>query len=238
VEILLVRHGEMEFEEATIGSLDLVNAYATGEKQGPLSPRGVGQAGQVSQLLASLKPQALYSSTFIRARETAEATARVLGLPVQVIPDLGEVNVGRLSPKDDRLQAAFLKTLAGLRRALPPVLGEHVSANLLEYLFIVFCYTNWHLGRTAAGESFAGALQRIRAAFEEVAGRHADSERVAVFTHGYFIHLLVNRIVDRPGATLRLLRRPYIRHGSITRLVRGPEGGWRVKGYMETSHLR
>lgn len=237
MEILLIRHGEMEFEEGADTNLELVNAYATGAKQGPLSARGVSEARRVAEVLAAWKPQALYSSAFIRARQTAEETAKVLGTPVRVLTDFGEVNVGRLDPEHIPFQAMTLKAIDNLHRVLPAVIGRERSASLLEYFFILFYFRSWHAGRTVAAESLEGALGRIRSVFEEVQGLHLPAGKIAVFTHGYFIHLLVNRVLDRRGALARLVRNPYIRNGSITHLVRSAAGDWKVQAYADAGHL-
>ena len=238
MEVFLIRHGEMEYEPGAVTDLELVNAYATGAREGPLTARGREQANCVAEFLAACGPAALYSSTFIRARQTAEATSRRLGLPVQVRAELGEINVGRLDPKRDRLQAAVLGGIGGLRKLLPQLAGEKTGAALVEYLFIVFYYRSWHGGKTLDAESMQDALGRIRGAYEQVSRSHPDSERVAVFTHGYFIHLLVNHILDRKGAPRRMLRKPYIHHGSITRVARASSGRWQVKDYADTRHIR
>ena len=227
----------MEFEKDADTNLELVNAYATGTKEGPLSARGVGQARCVAGVLDARRPQALYSSAFIRARQTAEETERVLGIPVRVIKDFGEVNVGRLDPQHIPRQAVTLKAIQNLHRVLPSLIGDELSKSLLEYLFILFYFRSWHGGRTVAGETLQGALSRIKAVFNEVTGWHSPAEKIAIFTHGYFIHLLANHILDRWGAPARVISNPYIRNGSITCLVRTAGGRWKVKAYADAGHM-
>ena len=104
MEIFLVRHGEMEYEEGSGMDLELANDYATGTREGPLTQEGRHQAGLVADYLSTKGIQALYSSAFIRTGQTAAATSEALGLPVTVLKDLGEINVGRLDPELDHGQ--------------------------------------------------------------------------------------------------------------------------------------
>ena len=60
----------------------------------PLSAEGREQARQTGQLLAGCTLDAVYSSPLLRARQTAEEIAGPQGVPVQVVDELIEVDVG------------------------------------------------------------------------------------------------------------------------------------------------
>ena len=237
MEIFLIRHGEMAFEEKAETSLELINAYASGSREGPLSERGVRQAECVADRLEGAGLRALYSSAFLRARQTAESTANRLQKSVEVDRDLGEVNVGALIPDRDPGQARFLRRWWKVQAWLPRIVGSKTAGSLLGYALIAFFFRSWQAGKTAGGESPEEAMRRVGEAFDRVEARHAQGESVAVFTHGYYIYLLVNRVIDPAGARRRVLRRPYIRNGSITRLARTNGGRWTVAGYAATDHL-
>ncbi len=229
----------MNYEENTEITLDLINSYATGAKQGPLSSRGIRQAQCVAAFLKSQGVTALYSSLFLRARQTAEEASRVLLVPVAFLEELGELNVGNLIPDKDLRQALTFKGFVALHRFMPMLIGERPSKRLLGYLFIVYYFNTWYNGRTSHAESPEQAIRRIQGVFNKLTADLDESAKAAVFTHGYFIHLLVNHILDPRGAFFRILKTPYIRNGSITHIVRtGPSGPWRVKAYAQTSHLR
>jgi broad specificity phosphatase PhoE len=228
----------MHFEKTDKLDLDLVNAYVTGSKQGPLSEKGVNQAKRVARYLAKRGIRTLYSSAFIRARQTAEETSRALGTQVVVIEDLGELNVGCLSPELYPDQASILKCMWNLQKVLPFLMGKRRSRGLVSYLFIVYYFQNWYKGRTVAGEPRLDALTRIRNSLHTLVERHGSTEKVAVFTHGYFIHLLVNHVIDPKGAPLRVLKNPYIKNGSITHITGLGDGAWKVEAYAHTAHLR
>jgi broad specificity phosphatase PhoE len=82
--IFLIRHGE------TLG-----NASRTVQHpDAALSPRGVAQAERLAKRVERLGITAILSSDFTRAAQTAEALARVTGLPVRHEPVLAERNFG------------------------------------------------------------------------------------------------------------------------------------------------
>ena len=80
-----LRHGETDWN-------------AQGRSQGrtdiPLNPTGIAQAQAAAQLLRGRGIATIVSSPLSRARDTASAVARALGLPVTIIDDLQEVAFG------------------------------------------------------------------------------------------------------------------------------------------------
>jgi len=60
----------------------------------PLSDEGRQQARQTGQFLAGCRLDAVYSSPLVRARQTAEEIAGPQGVPVRVVDELIEVDVG------------------------------------------------------------------------------------------------------------------------------------------------
>ncbi|MDH7480916.1 MAG: histidine phosphatase family protein [Armatimonadota bacterium] len=83
--IYLVRHGEVEFNRANayIGSTDL-----------PLNEIGRQQAHLLADYLANKNISSVYSSNLSRAVETAQVLAKRLGVPINLIPELRELNYG------------------------------------------------------------------------------------------------------------------------------------------------
>jgi broad specificity phosphatase PhoE len=80
-----VRHGESEGNAARV---------FTGQTDSPLTARGRRQAAMVAEELAKEKFDRIVSSDLSRARDTAEVIARPHGLPVEIVPELREINVG------------------------------------------------------------------------------------------------------------------------------------------------
>jgi len=85
-EIILVRHGETEWNVAEVfrGQIDI-----------DLSARGVRQAELLAGYLSTSAIEAIYSSPLKRALKTAEIIANSHNLKVNVEPDLIDFNFGR-----------------------------------------------------------------------------------------------------------------------------------------------
>lgn len=87
--IILVRHGQTAWNvgsgagERFRGRIDL-----------PLDDAGLAQAGALAQRLADYPIVAIYSSPLKRAVETALPTAQQLGLTVQPLPGIIDINYG------------------------------------------------------------------------------------------------------------------------------------------------
>lgn len=94
----LVRHGESEANAA--------RRFA-GQSDSPLTERGRRQAEAVARELAKVRFDKVVSSDLSRTRDTAEVIARSQGVPVEIVPELREIDVG------DRTGKAFDET-AGL----------------------------------------------------------------------------------------------------------------------------
>jgi broad specificity phosphatase PhoE len=80
-----VRHGESEGNAARI---------FTGQSDSPLTARGRLQAEAVAAELAGVKFDRIVSSDLSRTRDTAETIAARQGVPVEIVPELREINVG------------------------------------------------------------------------------------------------------------------------------------------------
>lgn len=147
--LLLVRHGE------SAGNVD------PGLRRGAdpaLTDRGRDQADRAAAALRGAGLAAIYCSPLRRARETADAVARVAGLAVQVVDGFAEVDMGSLSDsvgEEDRArrEAIFAAWLAGDRsRSFP------------------------------GGEDFSAVARRVREGLATIASR-SPGLRVAVVTH-------------------------------------------------------
>jgi probable phosphoglycerate mutase len=85
--IVFVRHGESESNVAKIQANE-IDKY-------PLTARGRFQVERLTQDLALIRPNALYSSPVLRAAETAGIISRALNIPVQVTRALTERDWGK-----------------------------------------------------------------------------------------------------------------------------------------------
>ena len=102
--ILLIRHAEC------VMNLHLATTIGGRANDSPLTRRGRAQAAALGKRLAGLpedlRPKALFASTAVRARETAEAISRALSekhavdLPVKLREELLEIEMGAWAGKD------------------------------------------------------------------------------------------------------------------------------------------
>lgn len=155
--IILVRHGQTEWNRLE---------RFRGRAEVPLNPTGMAQAKATGERVArEWQPVAVYSSPLSRARITAEAIARHLGLPVQVHPGLTDINYGQW-------------------QGLTP---EEARARWPEAVEV--WYNLPHMARIPGGEALVEVGDRAMAAVKELAGRHSG-ETIALVSH-----TVVNRLI-------------------------------------------
>ncbi len=185
--LYLVRHAQAVFTG---------DDYLSGEADTPLTDLGVRQAEAVCGLLSREPVTAIYSSTMLRALQTAQPLARALKLPVIADSALREFNP-RLDVVEGEDAAAVREQIVARFRAMaeggelsaaPPVLGSG---------------------------SGAGAVMRQRAvqALDRLVERHPGGH-VAVFTHGGVIISLLYHLL---GATEPMRFLPV--NGSVTQVL-------------------
>ena len=145
--LLLVRHGQTP----TTGQV------LPGRAPGlDLSPQGQRQAAAVAQRLADLPVSAIYTSPLERARQTAAATAELLGLDPVLEPGLLECDFGDWT---------------GAELARLTVRPEWATVQQAPSTF-----------RFPNGESFAQMQQRIVGALDVLRTRHREGV-VVCFSH-------------------------------------------------------
>lgn len=84
-EFWFLRHGETDWNARQL---------AQGAADIQLNARGLEQAHAAAELLRGLGIVAIHASPLSRARDTAEIAARVLGLEVNIVPELREAAYG------------------------------------------------------------------------------------------------------------------------------------------------
>lgn len=84
--LCLVRHGQTNW--------NLEGRYQ-GQSDVPLNEKGLEQAKSLIEKLNGKAFAAIYSSDLIRARQTADPIAQMLGINVQIEPRLREINQGQ-----------------------------------------------------------------------------------------------------------------------------------------------
>jgi broad specificity phosphatase PhoE len=143
----------------------------------PLTDEGRRQAAAFAESIATEPVAAVYASTAIRAQETAQPTARMHGLEVQVIEGVHEVFCGDLEGRTD--QDAYVQ--------------------------FVSVYDRWTTGdldaRIPGGENGHEIRERYLAAIAGIRERHADG-LVVLVSHGGVIRLGAEWLTDNVSAHL------------------------------------
>ncbi|MDQ0799970.1 histidine phosphatase family protein [Arthrobacter sp. SLBN-112] len=224
VELLLIRHGESEgnvaateAHDAGVEVIDVpardadVNLSGTGRDQA----KALGIA--LARIAAELRPDAVVSSPYARARQTAEIAVETAGWPLQVRTDerLRDRELGIL----DRL------TRLGVENRYP---GEAERRDWLGKLYY----------RPPGGESWADVALRLRSVLAELNGL-GTGHRVMLVCHDAVI-MLFRYVLEglSEKELLDLAATQAILNASVTRFVRpSGEGPWTLESFNVADHL-
>lgn len=161
VRVWCLRHAESE--NVTAG---VAGAVPTA----PLTLRGRHQAADAAHSLAEEPITRIYSSTALRARQTARLLATVPTLDIAALPELVEVGIGKHEGTAD----------PAIRRQTADVLHAWVVEQDLAQ-------------RVADGETGQEVLARMTAAYQQITSSH-PSETVAVIGHVASLTLALSRL--------------------------------------------
>jgi broad specificity phosphatase PhoE len=179
-----------------------------GQLDPPLSPEGLRQAELVGERLAGRSFAGFYASDLKRAMETAEAIGALVGLQPEPVPGLREI---------------FLGEWEGLRT-------EEIAERFPEAWAAWVEEPDWDV--VPGGEGAAAFDARVRAALEEIYGRHRQGD-VLVVTHGGVIQIALHRIVGTPSRGLFPFK---IQNASIS-LIEKRESRMVIGGVNDIAHL-
>jgi broad specificity phosphatase PhoE len=218
-ELWLIRHGESaanvaaaRAEAAGVDRIDI----AWRDADVPLTGTGREQAAALVAPLARRPPDAVWSSPYLRTRQTIELA----------LPDAASGRIRfdeRL--RDRELGVLDLLTRRGVERHLPDEAARKRRLGKLYY-------------RPPGGESWADVAQRLRAFLRDAdADAEADGGTALLAVHEAIVWLAVFVCTGLDEAALfDLVAGNVIANASITRLVR-EGGGWRLEALGETGHL-
>ena len=198
-ELLFIRHGETDWnrQQRFQGQIDV-----------PLNAAGYAQAARLGQRLAGERPDALFSSDLLRARETAAPLAAAWGLQPQLLPGLREQSFGVLEGLD-------VPTIKVLHADLWQQWLEHRSDFALP-----------------GGESLRQFHERVMGAVRELAAAGAG-RRLVIMTHGGVLDMLWR---SAHGLPLDGLRACEIPNTGINRL-RWADGALQIERWADAEHL-
>ena len=197
--VVLIRHGETDWNVGTRiqGQLDV-----------PLNGKGRWQAGRLAQALADEGLTRICSSDLQRARQTAEALAQVVGLPVHEERGLRERAFGSFEGQ----------TWSEIEQRWP-VESERWRRRDPDF-------------GPPGGETLSSFYERCVAAATRVAQAH-PGEVIALVAHGGVLDCLY-RAATR--VDLRAPRSWQLGNASINRLLH-TGAGFTLVGWADTTHL-
>lgn len=197
--VVAIRHGETDWNVGTRiqGQLDI-----------PLNATGRWQAGRLAQALADEGLTRVYSSDLQRARQTADALAGVVGLPVHEDAGLRERGFGTFEGQTWAEIEARWPVESERWRRRDPAFGP------------------------PGGETLAAFYERCIAAATRLAQAH-PGEVLALVAHGGVLDCLY-RAATR--VDLRAPRSWQLGNASINRLLH-TNAGFTLVGWADTGHL-
>ncbi len=224
----VVRHGEssgnVARDAAEAQGLEVID-IAERDMDVPLSDTGLDQAAALGRWWAEqppdVRPTVVWTSPYVRARQTAERMLEAAGLDVPVVVD-------------ERLREREFGALDGLtRKGITAQFPEESERRTRLGKF-------YH--RPPGGESWADVLLRLRAALDSVR-RDAAGERVALVAHQVVV-LLVRYVLESMTEedVLAVDREAEVANCSLTTYCYDPavgvHGGLRLDRYNEVGHLQ
>lgn len=162
MKVYVIRHGLTELNKKGV-----LNAQI----DEPLAVEGIQQAKKASLLIPD-SVQYVYSSTFLRARQTAEIINSKLKRPITFHLEISEINMGSLAGKSWDYEDPSLD----LKR---------------KHRTMQFDY------RPLGGESAKSFKKRVITFLKKINAKHKDHE-VLIVTHGGIIRLLHLLEQDKP----------------------------------------
>ncbi|MBX7444820.1 MULTISPECIES: histidine phosphatase family protein [unclassified Arthrobacter] len=224
VELLLIRHGESEGNvaatEARAAGVEVIEVPAR-DADVDLSGTGKEQATALGKALARIaeefRPDAVVSSPYARARQTAEIAVDTAGWPLKVRTDerLRDRELGIL----DRL------TRLGVENRYP---GESERRDWLGKFYY----------RPPGGESWVDVALRLRSVLAEL-NSLGMGHRVMLVCHDAVI-MLFRYVLEglSEQELLDLAAREAILNASVTRFVRPSGAGpWTLESFNVADHL-
>ena len=217
--LLLVRHGEsvanIAASYAEVHELEVIAAPSR-DADVPLSPTGLEQAAALGRWLAArdAPPSAVWVSSYLRARQTAQLALDTAGMapPVRVDERLRDRELGILD----------LLTSRGVEARYPEEAARRRWVGKFYY-------------RPPGGESWADVALRLRSVLDDAERR--DDGVLLVVAHDALVMLMLYLYLGLSEAELmEFALQNTVTNASVTTLVRS-EDGWTLENFSFDEHL-
>ncbi len=186
MKLLLIRHGTARLQGA--------NRF-WGKTDIELSDVGIRQAEQLRDRLARVKIDGIYTSTLLRASETAKIIAAPHKVRVTRLPELSECNFGFVEGL----------TFGEIKKRYPELVQVMLGFNMVE--------------RFPGGESFHELDTRVSKFLPKLKD-HKRKETVAVVAHGGPLRIIICRLL---GLDIRHWLQMRVDHASLSIVEMYPE---------------
>ena len=163
--IYLIRHGQTDSN---------AGRSFQGRIDNPLNELGLDQARQMAEYVKTLEIDAIYSSSMLRARQTAEVLAEKCGLVNQPMDLLQEISFGQWEGR----------SFARLWEESPKEMGIFMTTPA--------DYT------PPEGESLAQAQARCEKALAQILEKEGHDKNIAIVSHGGIIRLQLCSLLNCP----------------------------------------
>jgi broad specificity phosphatase PhoE len=159
VLIYYVRHGE--------NKANVIRQFSYKKIDYLLNEKGIQQAEQTATYFEDKKITKIYSSPLKRAKQTAEIIGKRINLPITVLENFREINVGDFD-------------------------GLLAPENWDQYDKII---DEWDKGHKEypfpGGESYNDMLKRVKESYKQIIETSSEEDRIIVTAHGgIFVYLL------------------------------------------------
>ncbi len=199
--LILIRHGSTQHS---------ADQRFSGRNDLPLNADGQREvAALVARGVLFAAATAVVSSPLRRARETAEAIAAAISVPIELNDDFAEVDFGTWEAK----------TFAEVQRDHPAEVSAWLASTEVA---------------PPAGESFAVAGRRVRRGRDAVIAAH-PGRTVVVVTHVTPIKTLIRLALDAPPVSLF---RMYLDAASVSIVDYYADGNCSLRLVNDTAHLQ
>ncbi len=199
--LYLIRHGETDWN---------VNGRWQGHIDVPLNAIGKEQARLLAQRLKTerVRFDVLYSSDLARAYQTAWAISQVIGLPVELLPSLREIDLG---------------TWGGL------TLAQIKERFAVEYALL----EQGHDVPRGGAETLSALRRRVVEVVEAIMAQHLGETLVFV-THGGPVRMLLAHALGAPDVN----KIPFHHIGNTSvSIIEHSSSAWNVRLVNDMSHL-
>ncbi|GGQ94207.1 histidine phosphatase family protein [Deinococcus ruber] len=200
--LILIRHGE------TDNNVSRVFRGPEGG-QSPLNAEGFQQAQKLAHSLKALnlpRPR-VYASTYLRAQQTAQAIADALGVPLQVLNDIHEIDTGAFAGRPYAHMTEFL---------------HEMTAPDGQFGF-------------PGGESLAGVGERFHRALVGVLPQACET--VLIVSHGAALVAILSKLLELDPRETWLSDTHHHENTAVTELVWNESGQPEVIRLADAGHL-